>query len=315
MRFSVFPFLAFSLFLFSCAPGTPEQYIQPDDMEDLLVDYHRARALAHTSKVSYDSVGFYEALYVEAVLQRHGVSQEHFDSSFVYYYSRADRFDDIYKRVADRLDEQALILGASEGEIGKYAALNANGDTANIWKERPAAMMMPIPPYNRLEFALEGDTTFRRGDTFLLQFMSDYVYQDGARNGVAYLAVTYANDTTVSRNIHFSSSGINQLRFDPNVDSDIRRVQGFFYLDGGNEQSTTTRLLFLSNVQLIRFHKKANEDDKKDSNQPAAIAQRADSVASSGGDRDTLRTADTVVHAGSRAALHRVEARRNLLRE
>lgn len=314
MRFFIFHFLAFSLLLSSCAPGTPDQYIQPDDMEDLLVDYHKARALAHTSKVSSDSVGFYEALYVEAVLQKHGVSKEHFDSSFVYYYSRADRFDDIYKRVAERLDDQALILGASEGEIGKYAALNANGDTANVWKERPAAMMMPIPPYNRWEFALEGDTTFRKGDTFLLQFVSDFVYQDGSRNGVAYISVAYANDTIVSRNIHFTTSGISQLRFDPNIDSDIRRVRGFFYLDGGNEQSTTTRLLFLSNVQLIRFHKKTNEDDKKDSNQPAAIAQRADSVAGSGGDRDTLRTADTVVHVSSRAAVHGMAARGDILR-
>ncbi len=315
MRFFIFSFLVFSLFLSACAPGTPSQYIQPDDMEDLLVDYHKARALAHSDAIGPDSVAYYEALYIRAVLRDHGVSQEHFDSSFVYYYSRADRFDDIYKRVAERLDDQALILGASEGDIGKYAALNANGDTANIWKERPAAMMMPIPPYNRWEFSLEGDTTYRRGDVFLLQFVSDFVYQDGARNGVAYLSVTYDNDTTVSRNIHFTSSGISQLRFDANVDSDIRRVRGFFYLDGGSDQSTTTRLLFLSNVQLIRFHKKANEDDKKDSNQPAAIAQRADSVAGSGGDRDTLRTADTVVHAGSRAAIHRVEARRNLLRE
>lgn len=298
-----------SLITFSCAPGTPEQYIQPDDMEDLLVDFHKARAMAHNSSARSDSVDYYEALYTKAVLEKHGVSQEHFDSSFVYYYSRADRFSSIYKEVADRLDEQALILGASEGEIGKYAALNANGDTANIWKERPATMMMPVPPYNRWDFRLEADTTFRRGDAFLLQFVSDYVYQDGARNGVVYLAVDYESDTTVTRNLHFTTSGISQLRFDTSVDSDIRSVRGFFYLDGGSEQTTTTRLLFLNNVQLIRFHKQ-HEDNKEDSNEPAPSAQRPDTLAGSSG--DTLRSADTMVLIDSGAPAHRMASRLRL---
>ena len=61
-----------------------------------------------------------------------------FDSSLVYYYKRADRFVDIYTKVSERLEEQALLLGATEGEIGKYASLNATGDTANIWAERTA---------------------------------------------------------------------------------------------------------------------------------------------------------------------------------
>ena len=283
-----------SLITSSCVPTTPSQYIQPDDMEDILVDYHVARALAHNSGVHYDSIPFYQALCIEAVFRKHGITQEQFDSSMVYYYTRADRFEAVYKRVAERLEERALILGASEGEIGKYASLNANGDTANIWPQRTRMAMTPIPPYNRWDFRLEVDSTFQRGDSFLLQFVSDFIYQDGSKNGIVYVAGTYKDkegrDTTISRNLHFLSSGISQLNYPAYDDGDLKELRGFFYLGDGNDRTTTTRVLFVSNVQLIRFHKK-HEETKKDS-----LPQ--DSVAAGSGQpvvaSDTVSPGDSV---------------------
>lgn len=263
-----------SLITSSCIPTTPSQFIQPDDMEDILVDYHLVRALAHNSDVSYDSIPFFQAQCMQSVFRKHGITQEQFDSSMVYYYMRADRFQDIYKRVAERLEERALILGATEGEIGKYASLNATGDTANIWSDRTRMAMMPTPPYNRWDFRLDADSTYQRGDSFLLQFMSDYIYQDGSKNGVVYLACTYEDDrgrdTIISRNLHFLSSGVTQLNFPAYDDGDLRELRGFFYLGDGNDRATTVRLLFLSNVQLIRFHKK--HEEKKDSLSQVSIS-------------------------------------------
>lgn len=254
-------------FIAACKPGTPSRFIQPDDMEDILVDYHLARSLAHNSGLPYDSVALYQALYVEDVFRRHGITSADFDSSMVYYYTHAERFEDIYKRVASRLEDQALALGATEGEIGVYATANATGDTANIWVDRAKMAMMPVPPYNRWDFEIEVDSTFRRGDSFMLQFLCNYIYQDGAKNGVVYMAVGYDNDTIITRNLHFMATGISRLNFPAYDDADIRSIRGFFYLGDGNKRSTTTRLLFLNNVQLIRFHKeiKDEEDIKKDS--------------------------------------------------
>lgn len=266
--FTPLSFLLTTLLLTSCIPTTPSQYIQPDDMEDILVDYHLVRALAHNTDVPYDSIPLFQARCLQSVFRKHGITQEQFDSSMVYYYTRADRFEAVYKRVAARLEERALILGATEGEIGKYASLNATGDTANIWADRTRMAMMPTPPFNRWDFRLEVDSTYQRGDSFLLQFMSDYIYQDGSKNGVVYLACTYEDDqgrdTTISRNLHFLASGISQLNFPAYDDGDLKELRGFFYLGDGNERSTTVRLLFLNNVQFIRFHKK-HEETKKDS--------------------------------------------------
>ena len=265
-----------ALLVGSCKPGTPSEFIQPDDMEAILVDYHLARAVADKGAGTYEESNYRQALYIESVLQKHGYTKAQFDSSLIYYYTRADRFVDIYTRVAERLEEQALLLGATEGEIGKYASLNATGDTANIWAEKTVLAMMPLPPFNRWEFTIDVDTTYKPGDSFLMQFMSDYMYQDGVREGYLYLAVTYDNDTTISRNLRFMTVGLNQLRI-PEIpelrDHQINDMRGCFYLGEGNQRTTTTRLLFLNNIQLIRFHKK-HEEEQTDSSTQSALGKR-----------------------------------------
>ncbi|MBQ9357269.1 MAG: DUF4296 domain-containing protein [Prevotella sp.] len=244
----------------ACKPGTPKQYIQPDDMEDILVDYHLAKAMALEGGMPQYDRNYSQSLLTAAVLAKHGVTQAEFDSSLVYYYTRSDRFDPIYKRVAERLEEIALSQGASEGDIGKYANFNATGDTANIWPDRTTALMLPAPPYNIWQFNIEADTTFRRGDRLMMQFMSDYMFQAGTKAGVVYLAVTY-EDTVVSRNLHFSVSGLSQLRVPELADRMPKSIKGFFYLGQGSEQVAAARLLFLSNVQLIRFHTQHDDEE------------------------------------------------------
>ena len=286
--------------VFACKPSTPSQYIQPERMEAILVDYYMVRALAQQE----GDRNYKQALYEEAVFRKHGITKEDFDSSLVYYYTRADRFNPILQRVADKLEERALVLGATEGEIGKYASFTATGDTANIWAERSAMAMMPIAPYNRWEFTIEGDSTFKTGDSFLLQFISNYMYQSGNKTGIVYMAVDYG-DTTISRNLRFMSSGLSQLRF-PEHSKDIKKIHGYFYLDGGREETTTTRLLFLSSVQLIRFHNPKYEDNQKDSLSQDTIARPLgiDSV----GSGDTLRRGKPLLPAKGRIAPDRVDA-------
>lgn len=283
--------------LAGCKPGTPDEYIQPDDMEDILVDYHMARAMAEHMDGSYEERNYQQALYTEAVMQKHGVTQAEFDSSLVYYYRRADRFAKMYEHVAERLEKQALELGATEGEIGKFASLSTSGDTANIWVERSAYVMAPIPPYNRWSFEVEVDTAFHSGDSFMLQFLSDYMYQDGTRTAVVYVALTYDNDTTISRNVYFSSAGLTQMRIPEYGSHKVKRLQGYFYLGGGHERTTTTRLLFINNIQLIRFHNKQYEETKKDSVEPDSLGGRLRVDSLGGG--DSRRRGERLVSVGS----------------
>ena len=100
--------------LASCKPQVPSQYIQPDDMEDLIYDYHIAQGIAAQQMGNSD---YNRRLAIELVLKEHGITQADFDSSLVYYYTRADRFQEIYKNVQSRLNAEAEKYGAAVNEL------------------------------------------------------------------------------------------------------------------------------------------------------------------------------------------------------
>lgn len=275
--------------LVSCKPTVPDGVIEQGDMEDILVDYHLARAMAQVGDGPERERRYNELLYTEEVFRKHGVTKADFDSSLVYYYGHGNRFGLMYEAVSERLDKQALAFGATEGEIGKYASLKATGDTANVWVERTTAFLTPVAPFNRLEFEMEIDSTYQTGDSFLMQFVSDYIYQSGTKDGILVLSLTFENDSTITRTNRFPSSGINSLRVEGLRDVALSRLRGFFYLNGDHEHSSSMRLLFLSNIQLIRFHNTDNKNDvkheeptlQKDSVESVATAERSDSDSAS----------------------------------
>lgn len=237
----------------SCKPTVPDEYIQPDEMEDILYDYYVSQALAY-QYVDTNTPPFNKSLYYQAVLKKHGVTEAEFDSSLVYYYTYAERLNKIYKNVSERIEKEAVGLGASAGEIGKYSGLKADGDTANIWRSAVATVLLPVPPYNRMDFTIEGDSTFMRGDSFIMNFMTSYVYQSGTKDAVIHIAVRYDNDSISTHTNHVSSSGLTQLRIPANKNDNIKEIKGFIYLNRGNDESGTLKLMFIDNIQMVRFH-------------------------------------------------------------
>lgn len=275
-------FMASVLCIVSCKPGVPKEVIQPDDMEDILYDYYVSQGIASMPGPQSGSEDYKRDMYFNSVLNKYGVTRAEFDSALVYYYTRADRFVEIYKSVQERMSEEALNLGATEGEVERFTAMQSlSGDTASIWEGMKSARLMPQAPYNKMQFVQKADTSFRKGDSFMLSFKSDFLYQGGNKDALLYLAVKYTNDSIVSQTTHFSVSGINQLRINP-VDLMPKEIMGYFYLGQGYEKSSDLRLLSISDIQLIRFHKKKEEgaEDKtlETPIEPDSIRQKKDSI-------------------------------------
>lgn len=275
-------FMASVLCIVSCKPGVPKEVIQPDDMEDILYDYYVSQGIASMPGPQSGGEDYKRDMYFNSVLNKYGVTRAEFDSALVYYYTRADRFVEIYKSVQERMSEEALNLGATEGEVERFTAMQSlSGDTASIWEGMKSARLMPQAPYNKMQFVQKADTSFRKGDSFMLSFKSDFLYQGGNKDALLYLAVKYTNDSIVAQTTHFSVSGINQLRIN-SVDLMPKEIMGYFYLGQGYEKSSDLRLLSISDIQLIRFHKKKEEgaEDKtlETPIEPDSIRQKKDSI-------------------------------------
>lgn len=254
-RLSIYPVIvvaAVLVLLAACKPQIPSRYLQPDEMEDLMYDYYVAQGISNSRAGTTE----YDRRYnMQAVLKKYGLSNADFDSTLVYYYNHMELMNTIYSNIQKRLSDEALELGASEGEVERFTTKSASGDTTDVWEGKRQLMLMPIPPYHIVQFSQKADTSFYNGDSFLLTFGAHFLVQTGSRNATAYLAVTYENDSVVSATTPINASGGSTLRLAA-CDLKAKRLDGFVYMPHREkyENESETCVLLLDHIQLMRFH-------------------------------------------------------------
>ena len=320
MRHSL-TYLLVLMLIVACKPTVPSEYIQPDDMEDILYDYHLA--LAMSRQKTGDNMDFNRSLYFNSVLKKHDVTEADFDSSLVFYYSHAYRLKDIYSKVNQRLSDEAASLGVATGSISRYSQYNETGDTANIWSQRTDLLLIPRPTMNRFDFTIKSDSTFKRGDSFMFQFMSEFIWQNGSKDITVCFVCKYEGDSIIQTVNHVSISGIAQVRVPAYREKKLKEMKGFIYLSDGGDDTNTRKMLFISQIQLIRFHDMTIEDDDDEeeatNDEPNPETPAKDSIQHSddtrGANPDTLRGGNRGGRHGlrpipidSRDGVHRVDA-------
>lgn len=259
----------------ACKPGVPSAYIQPGEMEDILYDYHVSQAVAmNDAEVDANK----QLLYKEAVLKKYGVTSADFDSSMVYYMRHTERLHAIYENLAKRLSDEIVSLGADTNDMNRYSTLSNVGDTANIWEGDKAVVLSPSSAFNKLSFHIVADTTFHKGDSFMLNFNAVFMFQDGVKDGVAAICVKYDNDSIATQVMHISVSDHYQLNVSGDEHRGIKEVSGFLFLSKGGNSLTTMKMLFINNFQIIRFHQV--KSDKKDGKKADSTQVNPDGVSS-----------------------------------
>ena len=265
------PFLAVALVLMfalaGCKPGVPGKYIQPGDLEDILYDYHVADGMAY-AEGNFSELSYRRAVYREAALRKYGVTQEELDSSLVYYYRHTQLLHDIYARLAKRLSNDAMDLGATANELSQFGGVMSQGDTATVWRNEQAAVLMPQPPYNTVSFDVKADTAYHLGDKIILSLDNQFIFQEGLRDGLVYLAVVFRNDSIATQLTHVSANNHYDLQIADEKRVGISRVKGFVHLGRGNQTavsaSQSLKLMCVSNMRLLRMHTpmKKEEDEE-----------------------------------------------------
>ena len=237
----------------------------------------------------------------------------------VYYYSHAYRLKDIYSRVNQRLSDEATSLGVAVGDINRYSQYSVTGDTANIWNQHTDLLLIPCPTMNRYDFTVKVDSTFKRGDSFMFQFMSEFIWQTGSKDITVCFVNKYEGDSIIQTANHISVSGLAQVRLPVNREKKLKEMRGFIYLNDGGDDSNTRKLLFISQIQLIRFHDKTIGNEETTNDEPSTEASTKDSLKrgdnTRGSQPDTVRSRISGGRNGlrpipidSRNAVHRVDA-------
>ena len=236
--------------LVSCKPTVPSTYIQPGEMEDLLYDYHVAMSVAAVKNATPEQ----QEAYKLAVFKRYGIDETEFENSLKYYLRHTERLKKIYENIDERLKKEAQAQGVSASDFNQYGDESLKGDTTNVWNRAKAVILTPQSPYNYHYFEVKTDTTFHKGDQLTLEFDPLFIVQDGTREGVAVFTVTFGNDSIATETARFFSEGHQSVPIQDTAHSGIKRVRGYFYMPQPHDNSTTFRLLAITNIKLIRMH-------------------------------------------------------------
>lgn len=237
-----------------CKPRIPGKYLSKGKMEDILYDYHLAESMSSIAE-NYDDT-LRVRVYKLSVLQKYGVSEADFDSSMVYYIRHAEHLRDIYDHLSKRLSDEALAVGTSASEVNQYLTLSESGDTANIWKADRSFILTQQPGFNVYSFTMKADSTFQAGDRFILTFDSKFIFQDGMRDGVALMALTFGNDSVASHMTRISVDNQYRIDISDNKRLGVKQLAGYFILNRNlnNDSQTTFKLMHVGNISLVRMH-------------------------------------------------------------
>lgn len=247
-RFQLYCCLAL-LFLAGCKVKRPDGVLSEAKMEDLLYDYHIAKAMGEELP-SNDN--YKKALYVESVFEKHGTTETAFDSSLVWYTRNTELLSKIYEKVNKRLKGQRDQINHLIAVRDKKPQPSAAGDSIDVWAWNRIAVLNTTPLNSKLIFTLPADSNFKKKDVLVWEVQ--YRFLDGAVVSnplIMAMQIIYDNDSTatISRTKRVMKSGKQVLRLESDTVA-IKEIKGFIYYPQGKGMKS----VLADRISLTRYH-------------------------------------------------------------
>lgn len=238
--------------LWGCGKRVPKDVIQPQDMENLLYDYHLANAMR--ADLPYDQA-YKKDAYVAYVLEKHGVTRAEFDSSMVWYTRHTAYLEDIYKHLNDRYTQVESQLKRGLMSKRQQLAVSISGDTVDLWQDRTIYLLSHSSLTDKITFELKADTSFHVNDA--LELNANFRLLGANRNtftAVMGLNIQFENDSVVGTTMTVNDNGMRSLYLNADSAYKFKAVNGFIYFL--KNSGFTNDMLLLTDLKLNRYHRK-----------------------------------------------------------
>lgn len=253
----ILPTLALLMFLLMACDDHPKDVLSRGKMEDVLYDYHIMQGIIDELPSEEREAKAQD--YINAVFEKHGITEAQFDSSIVYYNRHTKDLHKIYSNLKERYstvnDEIQLVNGNND----MMAVFATGGDTTNLWNSAKLLALRNKDLLNRESFTIQADTSFRRQDQFILTLNPLFIRENQGDYDIQLhvgLSILYASGKHAGMTRMLNTSGIQQLTLQTSPDEDIKTITGFFYYRG---KKTTRNLCLIDNISLVRMHQKEPE--------------------------------------------------------
>lgn len=249
----------------SCSVDLPSYVIPEGKMEDILYDYHIAQGIADAKGEDVEANRY---IYVQKVFEKYDITEEEFDSSMVWYSGHASHLTQIYDRIGKRLERESQAAGLNIPDEDRYARFTTEGDTANIWSGRDIFFLHGNRGENIYTVSIPADSTYRRGDYFMLRFGNSFIAQERQQESFVLMQVRYANDSVVASTSMVGANSNVALNITKEMVTDtcdIKSIVCTFYYAFDESEDDKFRLWAVTKPVLLRYHDLNDQQAEEDS--------------------------------------------------
>lgn len=222
---------------------TPEMVLGKEKMARLMADMELAEALGMDRRLGEFYTDSSRLELRRAVLAKHKINEAVLDSSLRWYGRNLPEFLEVIDRADTILGDSMRALD----EMQQLAATSAAGDSVNLWSLAPSAVFARTEPSDFVAFAVDADSTWRRGDVFTLEFALDNATTPLSTT----LGVDYGNRARLTETIteRFYPGDRRRFELTLQLDSNIsaKRVFGYFFLPAAEGERA-----FADSIRLVR---------------------------------------------------------------
>lgn len=228
------------LALSSCSK-TPDYVISESDMAELIADIHEADAVITFEKDSYSTDSAKMALR-NSVFSRHGITEEQFDTSLVWYGHNLDIYSEVYEEAIDILKERQKEIIAEAKEAGERMTLS--GDSVDIWTSGRHTIFdrKRVGDYAQLSFSINADENNRAGDRYEWRFILYAL--DG---GDALIGVDYSDGSSEYHTQKVKPEETTKMTLQSDSTLHVSRIYGYLLYTMKDEDA-----VFADSIMLYR---------------------------------------------------------------
>lgn len=236
----------------SCGKEIPKDIIQPEQMEDILYDYHLSQGMNQNGKSTEKEA------HKNYIFRKHQVTEALFDSSMVWYTRESQELTAIYESLNRRFkrehDHFERLLDSREDNLSHTSI---SGDTVDIWRKGDIHWLADNPLSKQQVFEIKADTTFHERDAFLWD-MDYHFFAEG--KAVMGMNVVYENDSVIGETKLVETSGSQSISLQTDSAYKVKMLNGFIYV---LEDSVQEPNILIHGMSLTRYHRPEPTDSLK----------------------------------------------------
>lgn len=145
--------------------SVPGYVITPEDMASLMADLLTGEAAVEANFGNYPTDSA-RMLLKQSILERHGISAERLDTSFMWYGAHLDIYDEVNDRTIEILEQRI-----AEERNPEYSTLNesVSADSVNLWNRPSFLIVKPSSPSRNVTYEYKAGQDWKKGDVFTIR--------------------------------------------------------------------------------------------------------------------------------------------------